>query len=699
MPKSAKKRKDKAADFSKAKLKLGKGKQQPSNAIDTSFKARSIALPSQSIAKHADTAVPTTKRRLSLDDLILHLKHYSAATRKDALFGLREILDAHPHLLDMSLPTIIASTARIIGDEDASVRKSLLDFFSWLFPRVALDDLAPHSTTLLLFTTSAQTHIFPEIRVDAIRLLNIYLEYIPAAIVAGWDRESATGHQVLQGYLGILNAGTSFGDAEGPMKATSTASVVLTAASKLVVLQSLSRFLRHATSSSVNSPSNDIDTWYLASSFATRDAYLAFDNLVKPRLERVDSSVRDWCPEGDPSAEQYPAVFSAVGSIGSQWSLEELSHYTGNMEETVNENSVFLAHLARALHSTLISTFLDCAPAVFSPNGHVDETQARLILAVSDIAKCLYAPVLRNTSSATPSARTADDLRSILGYMSPYFPFTPQNSRDIKTEQTFEALNITYCELSSLAMMISADGSTKKPTQSNRRQQTERVANYVIQLLKGESTAISQLSRPITPQAYTAILPTLWSLVNTSVPESRDLARGVLLAVVEHGRKASSKSAVKQLSIEFIARLLLLDTDAQFNDNIGADVEVVTEWVNHLPKCLWELGSSNLTATEIILRFLIVSLHRKSPLVCDNQALRLLRSQLVPYFSMTHPTRGQIVGPYSKLPPGGPLRRLALGLAALINDTEDSALSSAVNSAVLGSEKEATYWRNIRSWS
>jgi pre-rRNA-processing protein IPI1 len=40
MPKASKKRKDKAADFAKAKLKLGKGKQLPSNAIDTSFKAK-----------------------------------------------------------------------------------------------------------------------------------------------------------------------------------------------------------------------------------------------------------------------------------------------------------------------------------------------------------------------------------------------------------------------------------------------------------------------------------------------------------------------------------------------------------------------------------------------------------------------------------------------------------------------------------
>jgi len=60
MPKSTKKKKEKVADFSvmiffrhfvrstayplvleqKAKFKLGKGKKQPTNAVDTSFKAR-----------------------------------------------------------------------------------------------------------------------------------------------------------------------------------------------------------------------------------------------------------------------------------------------------------------------------------------------------------------------------------------------------------------------------------------------------------------------------------------------------------------------------------------------------------------------------------------------------------------------------------------------------------------------------------
>ncbi|KAJ7070943.1 hypothetical protein C8F01DRAFT_1046689 [Mycena amicta] len=703
MPKSAKKRRDKAADFSKTKLKLGKGKQQPSNAIDTSFKARSIALPSQSIAKQPESDVPTTKRRLAFDDLIPHLKHYNAATRKDALAGLRELLDAHPHILDASLPTLIASAARVIGDEDAGVRRSLLEFFVWLFPRIPLDDLIPHATTLLLFTTSAQTHIFPEIRVDAIRFLNVYLEYMPAATVVGWDRESATGNQVLQGYLGILNAGTTFGDAEGPMKATSSASVVLTAASKLVVLQSLSSFLRHAVSHSSGLLRNSsIDTWYLASWFTTHDAYTAFDNLVRPRFEdRAGPAIKTWQPEADLEDYKYPSKYSLAESIGSRWSLDELSQIVDRVDESsADENSAFIAHLARTLHSTLVSTFLDCAPSVFSPNGHVDETQAKLILAVSETARHLYGPVLRASSTTLPQRhfRAVDDLKSILGYMSAYFPFTLGNSRDIKTEQTFQALNLIYCELSSLVVLTSAGHLGKKtpPSKGDIRQQTERVSTYVMQLLRGEATSTSRLGRPLMPEAYNALLPTIWSLINNSESQLRDISQGVLLAVLDHGRKLSSKSAVKQLTLEFIARVLLLDSQSQFNGQFGPDLKTadeVTEWVSHLPRCLWELGSSNLEASEVILRFLITAVQRRSHMAND-EVTRLLRSQLVPYFSITHPTRGPIPGPYSKLPVAGPLRRLALCLISLLQNKDSDSLSSAVESAVLGSE-EATYWYNI----
>lgn len=80
----------------------------------------------------------------------------------DALLGLRELLEAHPELINVHLTALVNSCIRLISDEvslkylpmcalliffqDASVRKTLLAFFTWLFrhvPRVR--NYAAHS--------------------------------------------------------------------------------------------------------------------------------------------------------------------------------------------------------------------------------------------------------------------------------------------------------------------------------------------------------------------------------------------------------------------------------------------------------------------------------------------------------------------------------------------------------------------------
>lgn len=48
---------------------------------------------------------------------------------------------------------------------------------------------------------------------DAIRFLDVFLDRIPQIVVTGWsDATSAHGARVLDGYLGLLNAGTKFGE-------------------------------------------------------------------------------------------------------------------------------------------------------------------------------------------------------------------------------------------------------------------------------------------------------------------------------------------------------------------------------------------------------------------------------------------------------------------------------------------------------
>ena len=78
------------------------------------------------------------------------------------------------------------------------------------------EQLRPHAPLLLLFTTSAQSHIFPEVRLDAVRCLDILLEVIPDVVTNGWaDIPDSHGSRVLDGYMSLLNAGSRFNSSSG----------------------------------------------------------------------------------------------------------------------------------------------------------------------------------------------------------------------------------------------------------------------------------------------------------------------------------------------------------------------------------------------------------------------------------------------------------------------------------------------------
>jgi pre-rRNA-processing protein IPI1 len=188
-----------------------------------------------------------------------------------------------------------------------------------------------------------------------------------------------------------------------------------------------------------------------------------------------------------------------------------------------------------------------------------------------------------------------EDLRTLLGYMTTYFPFRPNTNtnRDIKVhsivlwfglclltnvssskvEQSIQDLNLIYCELTSLLVLVSHTRSNNSRTNRGQSRQTqnatqasegvlllqaERVSQYVIQLLRGEALSGSQIGRLLTPTAYIALLPTIWSLLNQPSPNEHRIRSNVLLAILEHATKTSSNSPVKKLGIEFVARLVIV---------------------------------------------------------------------------------------------------------------------------------------------
>lgn len=74
---------------------------------------------------------------------------------------------------------------------------------------------------------------------------------------------------------------------------------------------------------------------------------------------------------------------------------------------------------------------------------------------------------------------------------------------------------------------------------------------------------------------------------------------------------------------------------------------------------------------------------------------------MVPYFSITHATRGQLPGPYTKLPVAHPLRRLVLDLISTLarlcqGKVTDDGLMVAVSLVTAGTQ-EADYWVHLQS--
>ena len=96
------------------------------------------------------------------------------------------------------------------------------------------------------------------------------------------------------------------------------------------------------------------------------------------------------------------------------------------------------------------------------------------------------------------------------------------------------------------------------------------MSDYVVQLLRGEASTGNALARPVTPAAYSALLPTIWSLLNNEAGDSAN-AGAVLRVVVEHAMKAGSTSLVKRCTIDFLGRLALVSTLFASAHGITAD--------------------------------------------------------------------------------------------------------------------------------
>lgn len=176
---SKRKKAEKKKDFAKTKLRVGKTPQKPDNYTDTSFTAKSIALPSQSLAKKASkNGSDAANKEVDLTHHLSLTRHHAMATRKEVLAYIEAHLPSNPSVYKQ----VVAATVPMITDESQGVRTALVSLLeASALRQPGLLDL--HLRQVVLYIHAAMTHIQPDIRNTALRFLALLLRHSGRALV------------------------------------------------------------------------------------------------------------------------------------------------------------------------------------------------------------------------------------------------------------------------------------------------------------------------------------------------------------------------------------------------------------------------------------------------------------------------------------------------------------------------------------
>ncbi|KAG8572214.1 hypothetical protein GDO81_011977 [Engystomops pustulosus] len=179
-------------DFQKVKLKVGKKRPRAENDTDTNCRVKSIHLSEQ---LREETSLPTSRRKLTITDILSQMHHYNAGVKHDALVGLRDILSTHPSVIDTHISVIMSEVAAVFTDKDPMVRSAAVSVLQQLAPMVSQEKIAPFFPLISAHLSTAMTHIMGAIQEDSLKILDVLLDAYPDLLI---DRSSMLVNNFLE---------------------------------------------------------------------------------------------------------------------------------------------------------------------------------------------------------------------------------------------------------------------------------------------------------------------------------------------------------------------------------------------------------------------------------------------------------------------------------------------------------------------
>ncbi|KAL7752668.1 rRNA processing protein [Sorochytrium milnesiophthora] len=499
---------DQSSRAQKVKLKLGK-KLVADSHTDVSFKSRAINVPGQSILLEKDGEA-TNKRNMTLGQLTTQLKHYSASIRKEAMVGLAQLLDMHPYVLRLHLGTVLDALLKVIIDEDNDVRKQLLVVMEQsVLPQLSREQLSPFTNSFVDYACSGITHIFEDVRLHALRLVDLWGRQAAALLVPYASR-------LLPGYGRLLGA-PELGAAASVLGSNSAQSQVASAKNRRVVLQSLASFLE--VTLSVNTT-------------ARNERSTPFVDYLRPPPFSLYSAKHDALQSR--SGDQVAFSFNVFSS-----------------------RHVLL--LLQSLAKVLNDFWMEEAPTAITPARVAGGPALDTCAAVMRITRVLWHNIANGGTGAFSSA---DDwkwldtyMRSVDRHVLLHFPFGRQSSdqRDRQVETTLQELNADCARFLASVLRVLRD-RTSAGEEAHAVTRTRWQSALHTYLLDVFSVRAQQPSISATHLAQVAT--SVESCLRGTQRDSPADACALLVAICKWNESMGSSHRTKRPATEFLIRLI-----------------------------------------------------------------------------------------------------------------------------------------------
>ncbi|KAG1376070.1 hypothetical protein G6F61_007918 [Rhizopus arrhizus] len=591
MPNARKKKQAKNEDFQKKKLKVGKKKAVADNFTDTSFRSKGIFLPNQSINEDKSHEI-TTSRNLTLSDLLVKLRHPSANVKKEALLGLTDICTNNPTLMVSSLGQIVNGLLKLFIDDDREVRKSTLNYLQETFVDIEKVELQPFMPILIMYTCSAMTHIFEDVRTDAVKFLNLWIQIAPETVVSKfWNRITGNYMSLLSvdannQQIGSVSMGKNVTTAS--IKAAATKSHLHIHKNKLGFFSSLSRFFEAGLSE------NDQDKfWFFLNYLDSKHARESF----KRKMEKYNSPNTEEVIVWDMDTKNtftplHPLIYSIAPNLSEGYKLATFSHLhlfessgpknnnTTNTPGALEANELCkddrldsIEKMIETFQPMLVASWLEAAPSVFISTNTIAMTPAlELVYEVLKISVIMWRAAVSSQKVSTLSASWLDKhLQTALRHFHVYFPFGADafGNRGSKVDDVLMQMNILFCELTSLYLLartmqknnLRLESRKTAPESNMAPEWTQNVVGHVLGVLgyDGQDEVMSSTSSSFRADHLVSLLPAIWGFLNC-IEESETLFE----AVVEFQRRCQT-SSTKKIASDFIVHIETIQATPHYN--------------------------------------------------------------------------------------------------------------------------------------